>query len=60
MKRKKKCPFTECLNNIEPCCAIVEITGKVPDKKSARKCSYYRTTEKKTRKPRKKCKKRNH
>lgn len=44
---KKKCPKLDCINNIKPSCAIIDITGKVP--KKYEKCSYYRdeTTKKK-------------
>jgi hypothetical protein len=35
-----KCPIDTCLNNIEPCCGIIEITKKPPIDKYH--CSYYR------------------
>ena len=35
-----KCPIESCLNNIEPECAIIEITKKAPVDKDH--CSYYR------------------
>jgi hypothetical protein len=40
-----KCPITECLNNIEPECAIIEITKKLP--KDKYHCSYYRDNKSK-------------
>ena len=42
------CPFTDCVNYMEPCCIIIEITKKVPKKDN--KCSYYRNSKMKKRK----------
>lgn len=43
-----KCPVTTCLNNIEPECAIIEITKKPPKDKND--CSYYRDNKSKNKK----------